>query len=286
LGGPAVNGNPVLPAPRFGFAWNPRNGNLVLRGGYGIYWDSFTFAPLSLARSTPPLNYTLTLTGSQISGANSFDNLYNGVAPSLAQGASQVGSFGNLLNFGAITTVDPNLRNAYIQDFTIGVEYRLRSYVIGLSYIGTKGTHLTALVPINPVVNGPAPATSLADETARLAQFQQAFAHENGVGNIRLDPRFDQVNLQASTSGSIYHSLQAEVRKSFSHGLQFQAAYTWSRAIDDASDFDPSILANDSSFPQSASNPARGEALGLASRAHRNPARNLQVRDWSRVRLG
>jgi hypothetical protein len=269
VGVPAVNSNPVLPAPRVGFAWNPHNGNLVLRGGYGIFWSSFTFAPLSLSRFAPPLNYNLTLQGPQISGANSFDNIYNGTAPILAQGASQVGSFGNLLNFGAVTTVDPNLRNGYVQDFTLGVEYRLRSYVISLSYIGTKGTHLTRLIPINPVVNGPAPATSLADETARLAQFQQAFAHENGPGNIRLDPRFDQVNLQTSTSSSIYHSLQAEVRKSFSHGLQFQAAYTWSRAIDDASDFDPSILANDSSFPQSVSNLAGERAPSDFDIAHR-----------------
>ena len=275
VGSPAVNSNPVLPAPRLGFAWNPHHGNFVLRGGYGIYWDSFTFGTLSLSRFAPPLNYNLTLTGSQISGANSFDNLYNGTAPVLAQGASQVGSFGNLLNFGFITTVDPNLRNAYIQDFTLGAEYQLRSYVIALSYIGTKGTHLTKLVPINPVnpvklaAMGAAPATSLADETARLAQFQQAFGLENGVGNIRLDPHFDQVNLQASTSGSIYHSLQAEVRKSFTHGLQFQAAYTWSRAIDDASDFDPSILANDSSFPQSATNPAGERAPSDFDIAHR-----------------
>ena len=256
VGGDAVNRNWVLPAPRLGFAWNPNGGNLVLRGGYGIYWDSFTFQPLSASRFAPPLNYTLTLAGAQISGANSFDNIYNGSAPILSQGASQIGGFGSLKNFGAITTVDPNLRNANIQQFTLGAEYRLHTYWFSLSYIGTKGTHLTKLVPINPVVNGPAPATSVADETARLAQFRQAFAQENGVGNLRLDPRFDEVDLQTSSGGSIYHSLQAEVRKSFSHGLQFQAAYTWSRAIDDASDFNPSILANDSSFPQSATNPS------------------------------
>ena len=254
-GGPAVNSNLMLPAPRLGFAWNPHHGNFVLRGGYGIYWDSFTFAPLSLSRSTPPLNYTLTL--NDFSGLNTFDNIYNGTAPILAQGASQVGNFGNLLNFGSFTTVDPNLRNPYIQQFTVGVEYRLHTYGISLGYIGTKGTHLTKLIPINPVVNGPAPASSLADETARQEEFGRAFKRqENGPGNIRLDPRFDQVNLHTSSGSSIYHSLQAEVRKSFSHGLQFQAAYTWSRAIDDASDFNPSILANDSSFPQSATSPA------------------------------
>jgi hypothetical protein len=272
VGGAAVNSNPALPGPRLGIAWNPHRGNLVVRGGYGIYWDSFTFAPLGLSRFAPPLTYTLTLQGSQINGANSansFDNLYNGTAPILAQGASQVGGFDNLLNFGLITTVNPNLRNAYVQDFTLGLEYRLHTYVVDLSYVGSKGTHLTRVLPINPVVNGPAPATSLADETARLLQFQQAFAQENGMHNIRLDPRFNQVNLYTDTSSSIYHSLQAEVRKSFSHGLQFQAAYTWSRSIDDASDFNPSNLANDSSFPQDASNPAGERAVSDFDLTHR-----------------
>ncbi len=269
IGGPAIGSNLVLPAPRLGFAWNPRGGNLVLRGGYGIYWNSFTFDPLSLSRFAPPLNYNLTLRGTQISGANSFDNIYNGTAPILAQGASQVGTFGNLVNFGSITTLDPNLQNAYVQQFTLGIEYRLHTYGLSLSYIGTKGTNLTRLIPINPVVNAPAPATSVADEIARFSEFYSAYTHENGPGNNRLDPRFDQVNLHTSSGSSIYHSLQAEIRKSLSHGLQFQASYTWSRAIDDASDFDPSILANDSSFPQSLGNLAAERAVSDFDIAHR-----------------
>ncbi len=259
VGETAVQRNVLPPAPRLGFAWNPRNGNFVLRGGYGIFWDSFTFEPLAASRFAPPLNYTFTLPGAQITGANSFDNLVNATAPILAQAASQVGSFGNLLNFGGVTSVDPRLGNPYVQQFSLGMEYRFaRSYVSSLSYVGTKGTRLTQLVPINPVVRGPAPATSLADEAARFQQFENAVVAENGVGNTRLDPRFDQVNFHQAGGSSIYHSLQAELRKSFSHGFQLQASYTWSKSIDDASDFSPAIQANDNSFPQDASN-FRGE---------------------------
>ena len=254
VGGDAVNPNLHNIAPRFGFAWNPRSGKLVVRGGYGIYWDSFTFSPLAAARWAPPLNYTFTLGSTKIAGANSFSNLINGTAPILSTAQAQVGGFGTLTNFGALTTVDPQLPNPYVQQFSLGVEYSLPAHsVVSLAYVGTKGTQLTRFVAVNPVVNGPAPATSLADELARLPQFKAAIAAENGPGNIRMDPRFDQVNLVEGGGSSIYHSLQAEVKKSFSHGVQLQASYTWSKSVDDASDFSPTIQANDNSFAQDVS---------------------------------
>jgi len=262
MGGPAVDRNPFNVAPRLGFAWNPDRGNLVFRGGYGIYWDSFTFDLLTVARSAPPFNYqpSLSCAGSacQISGTNSFDNLVNGTAAIQSSTEAQLGSFGTQLNFGSVNTVNPQLRNPYVQQYSLGMEYQFgRGYMFGLSYVGSKGTHLTRLVPINPVVNGPAPATSLADETARFADFVQAYKDENGRpnggANIRLDPRFDQVNRLDDGGSSIYHSLQVTGNKSFSHGLQFQASYTWSKSIDDASDFYPVIQANDNSFAQDGS---------------------------------
>jgi hypothetical protein len=275
IGGPAVEANPINFAPRLGFAWNPHSGNLVVRGGYGIYYDAFTFGPLGASRSAPPYNYMPTLACvpnhvCQISGANSFDNLVNGTALIQSETNAQLGTFGDLTNFGSITTVDPRLTNPYVQQFSLTTEYRLaQNYVVGLSYIGTKGTHLTRLIPINPVVNGPAPATSLADEINRLAEFQAAVAAENGPGNIRLDPRFDQVNLHDSRGSSIYHSLQATATKGFSHGLQFQASYTWSKSIDDASDFSPTIQANDNSYAQDGFNLGAERAVSNFDIPHR-----------------
>ncbi len=254
IGGDAIRANLGNLAPRFGFAWNPGGGRFVLRGGYGIYWDSLTFAALAAARFSPPFNYTFRLTGAQITGANSFDNLINGTAPILAQAAAAVGGFDSLANFGDVSSLAAHLSNPYVQQFSLGVEYVFgASYVGRIAYVGAKGTRLTRLVPINPVAHGPAPATSPADETARLAQFQAAFTQENGPGNIRLDPRFDQVNFLDDGANSVYHSLQLELRKNFSRGFQFQASYTWSKSIDDASDFVPAIQANDNSFPQNAS---------------------------------
>ncbi len=262
VGSEAVDANPANFAPRVGFAWNPRGGPVVVRGGYGIYWDSFTFAPLNAARFAPPLNYSVTCPSAacQFSGTNTFDNLYAGTAAIQTQTAAQLGSFGSLLNFGSVTTLDPRLQNPYVQDFSLGVEYRfLNSFVASLGYVGTKGTHLTRMIPVNPVVRPLAPGQTTAD----------FIKHENGVGNYRLDPRFDQVNLQESGGSSIYHSLQAELRKSFSQGLQFQASYTWSKSIDDASDFAPTIQANDNSFAQNAFDLAAERAVSNYDIPHR-----------------
>lgn len=274
MGGPAVDRNPFNISPRLGFAWNPHRGNLVFRGGYGIYWDSFTFDLLTVARSAPPFNYqpSLSCAGSvcQISGTNSFDNLVNGTATIQSSNEAQLGSFGILKNFGSVNTVNPQLRNPYAQQYSLGMEYQFaRSYMFGLSYIGSKGTHLTRLIPINPEVNGPPPATSPADETARFADFQQAIQKENGPGNNRLDSRFNQVNRLDDGASSIYHSLQVTGNKTFSRGLQFQASYTWSKSIDNASDFYPAIQANDNSYAQDAFQLAAERAVSNFDIRHR-----------------
>jgi len=51
-------------------------------------------------------------------------------------------------------------------------------------------------------------------------------------------PVFSSIYVQDTVGNSAYNSLQALLEKHFSHGLQFQAAYTFSRSIDDASSFE------------------------------------------------
>ncbi len=256
VGNPSIDSNPFNFAPRFGFAWNPGNGNLVVRGGYGIFWDSFSFTAQTFSRGVPPLNYSVSLSGAQISGANNFAALVAGTAPFATASAAQVGTFGTLQNFGELQTIDRSMSNPYAQHFSLGVEYRLFSnYIARVGYVGTTGTHLTVFTPINPVLAPPAPATSLADETARLAQFQGAVGQQNGANNSRLDKRFDQISLHTDRGSSNYHSLQMELNKSFTReGLMFRFGYTWSKSIDNASDFTTEQQANDNNFAQVTNN--------------------------------
>ncbi len=253
---PVIEANPMLLAPRFGFAWNPGAGRLVLRGGYGIFWDSQLFNGLQAGRTTPPSNYSGALAAAQISGANSFTNLLAGTSTYQRELTGQIGSFGTLRNLGGITSQLPDFRNPYAQHFSFGVQTRLTpSLMADVAYVGTKGTALTTFGPGNAVPSGlrPSPAVGIEDERARLSEFLTAAARANGNATTpapRLDPRFNTVNLIRDNGSSIYHSLQMEVRQSLTRGLQIQAGYTWSRSIDNGSDYSPGQATTDRSYAQ------------------------------------
>lgn len=250
---PSVYGNNALVAPRFGFAWTAWRDRFVVRGGYGIYYDSQIFNGLQAGRYTPPTNYTGTLSGAAISGANSLSNLLAGTSQIQQTLGAQAGNFGSLQNLGSIVSSLPNLPNPYVQQFSLGTQARLaRTLSLDLAYVGTRGVKLTTYGPGNSVdpSKAIAPAITLADESARLTAFKSFATGVNGEGNPRLDARFNDVSLLRGNGSSTYHSLQMGLRKSLSTGLQMQLSYTWSKSIDNASDYSPGQTTNDRSFAQ------------------------------------
>jgi hypothetical protein len=56
---------------------------------------------------------------------------------------------------------------------------------------------------------------------------------------------FGSINAQTSDGNSIYHALNIDVKKRFSHNYQFLASYTWSHSIDDSSDLQTLLLPQD-----------------------------------------
>jgi len=73
-------------------------------------------------------------------------------------------------------------------------------------------------------------------------------------------PVFSNIFQQGTISSSAYHALQASLEKRFSHGLQFNAAYTYGKSLDYASTFE-SLL--------NPFNPRRGRAPSLFDARHR-----------------
>ncbi len=241
--------------PRVGFSWNPGNrSDTVIRAGYGIAYDFIFMNPILNQRSLPPFIYTASLSGG-FTGANSWANLVAGTALVQASGEASTGVFNpTARNFGILSPIiDTNLQNPQTQQWNFGIEREIgHGIVLKASYVGSKSNYLERTRPINLIMNPPAPATSPADEAARLAQFKAAVvAGSTGVStpSDRFDPRFNDVNMLDSSANSNYHSFQFLAQRTFAHGYFLQVAYTFSKSIDDVSDAQ-GVLINDSSNQQ------------------------------------
>ncbi|MBI1748208.1 MAG: hypothetical protein HYR55_16730 [Acidobacteria bacterium] len=154
-------------------------------------------------------------------------------------------------NFGGLSAVDTRLRNPRVTQWNIGIETGLaHSLFFKMFYVGTKGDHLFVTRQINPSLIEP--ATSQTDELARLSLFQGIVRTSTGSHlsrSNRIDPRFDGVGLVETSASSIYHGLQLQIQKRWSSRSAVQAAYTWSKSIDNISDA-LGVMLYDSSVPQ------------------------------------
>src|SRR5207247_47139 len=106
------------------------------------------------------------------------------------------------------------------------------------SYVGTKGTRLTRLTTPN---GGPnvTPNQILTCKTGTTCTVTFDTLNTGVFTQYPLKrrvPALGAFQTFENSAGSIYHALQLEARKRYSNGLTFTGAYTWSHAIDDASD--------------------------------------------------
>ncbi len=112
--------------PRLGISWRPMPASpLVVRAGYGVYFDTSIYEPIATRMAQqPPLSKSL-------SAANSPDHPLT-----LANG------FVAAPNVPANTfAVDPGLRVGYLQTWQVSIQRDLPWALVGtLTYLGSKGT--------------------------------------------------------------------------------------------------------------------------------------------------
>jgi len=159
-----------------------------------------------------------------------------------------------------------NLRTPYSQHWGLTTEAEiLHGFFVSVGYVGTRGVHLLRLTTPNGGPNLiPIIFSVRQGMNHTFPVFDGIVADPSGpgirFGSGRPFPLLGSLTLIESSASSTYHSLQMQLNKRFSHGIEFTTSYTWSHAIDDVSDlFD---LAGAPAFPQDVNNLrlARGNA--------------------------
>jgi outer membrane receptor protein involved in Fe transport len=260
--------------PRIGFAWAPQwdsgflktlsggPGNFSIRGGYGlfhgrIFQSVFSQTGNSL-RTNPP--YAL---------SRAFNT-----TPSILNLSDPSGGFVFVAGPQTARHVETwpaeDLEMPYSHQWNLSLERALpwRS-TLRLTYSSAMGRGLLRLVPDNLAAlpatvvdhpNNPAdlrgqPIDRVADDwrcagtgfvpgqNPNAACPDRVPIAPNEVSlrvprtnERRPDPRFAQNAIVDNDAESWYHGLQVQWTKAFSHGLWFDATYTWSKAIDNTSD--------------------------------------------------
>jgi hypothetical protein len=235
-------------SPRLGFALQLTGEPiLVLRGGYGIYYDrpsgGFTEGqsggqPFSLQE----LNFGVQNAGSTLQ--NPFDPL---LPPASSFPIYQPRVPGG----GAYTSaVSPRVIDPYTQEYNLNLQYALaKNLLLEVGYVGTHTTHSPGRIEFNQaeLASAQNPVNGTTMNTAANVIQRLPFAGVS-TGSLLANTEFE----------ANYNSLQSSITKRISHGLQFLGSYTWSKSLDETSGsggadfFEIWLLTNNQNYPRQA----------------------------------
>ena len=233
-------------APRIGFAFRVTD-KLVLRSGYGIFYGGQENGPFSNPSPgfNPPFFSAESLAvpcSAPAANAKQLDCSISGVLPlNVLANGFPAGSLSDP-NSPALYSVDPHLRTPYNQQWHLGLQYQLPAQtVLDVSYAGSHGLKLFGFYNGNQAV----PIADQAAPTAPRRTVHKPFPGAPGPCDLNpptysdagnCDPVFDvAIATFRSNDISNYNSLQVRFEKRPTRGLQFEASYTYSHALDDAS---------------------------------------------------
>jgi len=220
-------------APRIGFAWTPTNSTrFVVRGGFGFFYDRIGINQIVHAvQEGKPYADTLANVQFSTSLQDPFQNRplafiprwfdLDPASPTYLQGSNFDSPFYD------------RIQTPLVRQYNLGMQYEfVRNYVLDIAFVGSSGintanySHVinmanlvcTALVTTNCTTGS---INGITTNTASNAYGRVPFLGFSPIGLQQMG--FDTV--------SNYNSMQATVRKTFSSGLAFQGAYTWSKNL-------------------------------------------------------
>jgi len=202
--------------PRIGLAYDPFNDHKTsIRAGFGLFHD------LLLPRLYDPgywLNPPYAI-GVQLQPNYPTPFAGNGILPPQA---SQVEGMNYYLD-----------NTPYVVQYNFNIQRELGAgNILTVGYVGSEGVHLIQSVDENP--------PTLTSGTIYNPVFDAVLTSSGSVeipngGRVNPSPLVGALSEKNAIGHSHYNSLQASFNRRFSHGLQAQAAYTYSKSIDNGS---------------------------------------------------
>jgi hypothetical protein len=218
--------------PRVGFAFDALgNQKVVVRGGFGITYDRLYNNIFENIRFNPPF-FAFALIGAQGNG--------NAITPAQTAALWTVPFTGTSTFSGSSLTpslraMDQNLVTPYYEQAHLGVQYQLgKDFVWESNYVGTFGHKLLGILGRN--------------------NFDGLNA--KGYDHTRINANYSNNSFRTNCCDSNYHGFQTTLRKRFSAGLEFNANYTYSKAMDDVSDTFTTKNAGGAAYPTDSLNPS------------------------------
>ena len=227
--------------PRVGFAFQPLRGSSkwVLRGGFGVFFDRLPGedyihsvlqqVPYALTQGlTPAASLANPWLPAQAGWQPRWFTVTNGGAPGCPLASVQCASSSLL----SAINVQPIFKTPTVYSWSLGSQYEfLPTWVFELGYVGSRGTHQFYSDYINPPSLASAGNPVNCGYDGNPADCITGTTPSNVAARVPLLGWAQNIASESSAGDFQFNSLLATVRKQFSHGLTFQAAYTWSRAF-------------------------------------------------------